>query len=280
MHKADGIPTHTLPAKDFLISDQSPHFGEHWPSHRISFYAVVWFRESKGNHFIDFESYPVRKNRVYFIGKHQVHSIPARSLPKALTIVFSTDFFQRIEEPFLRQLFLPFDNAGFQIPAHMVKPMEQLFELILLEYNGAADADLLLKYTTAFLFQLHRFSGHSFSLAAEDQRMLQLFQLIETHYKENRSTTFYAQKIGLTAKRINEILREKASTTISQLCYQLLLIEAKRELFHGQAPVKTIAYDLGFSDQSYFARFFRKHTGVTPEQFRELQQHAGSPSKR
>jgi len=264
------IPVHQLPELEFLAAASSTAFGEHMQSHRINFYAIIWFTEDEGVHFIDFEPFPIQKNKVYLLGRNQVHSIPADSLPEARIIVFSTVFFQRIEEAHLRQLFLPFLNDGVSIPPAMVTPMKQLFKLILLEYQGDADATMLLKYTAAFLMQLYRFGDYKnlFTPATEDKRIVKLFHLLQEHYKENREASFYADQIGLTAKRINEILRERMGTTISQLLYHLLLIEAKRELFHHERSIKEIAYELGFSEQSYFARFFKKHTGFTPEQFR------------
>lgn len=266
----DGIPLHLLPGIHFMASDIALAFGEHAPSHRINFFALVWFMEDAGEQFIDFESHPIKKNLVYFLSKNQVHSIPAATLPKARVLVFSTEFFHHIEEAQLRQLFLPFENEGIQIPEDMVKPLQNLFELILLEYKGAADKSLLLKYTTALLHNLNRFGKHRLpDTAVEDVRMMKLFQLMEANFKENRSAGFYAKKIGLTPKRVNEILKEKAGSTMTQLISQLLLIEGKRALFHGESSIKEIAYNLGFADQSYFARFFKKHTGTTPEQFRE-----------
>ncbi|QHS59406.1 AraC family transcriptional regulator [Chitinophaga agri] len=270
MKNSRDIPLHTLPALPFLASDQRTAFGEHWPSHRIDFYAIIWFMEDSDVHFIDFESYPIKKNAVYLIGQHQVHSIPSKVLPKAKTIVFSASFFHRIEEPFLRQLFLPFANDGIAIPDQMCGPLAELFNLIVLENNGPSDLTLLLKYTTVFLWHLYRFANHQLTVTAgEDSRIIKLFYLLEEHYTEERSASFYAQQIGLTPKRTNEILRERTGMTISQLLYQLLLIEAKRALFHGKMSIKEIAYQLGFTDQSYFARFFKKHTGITPEEFRE-----------
>jgi AraC-like DNA-binding protein len=269
------IPLHVLPKLSFLASDERTAFGEHSANHRIDFYAVIWFTEDDGEHYIDFKAYPIQKNTVYLIGKNQVHAIPNEQLPRAKVMVFSIEFFQRIEEPFLRQLFLPFNNDGIIIPQEMQQPLAKLFDLILVECEGKAEADLLLKYTTAWLWHLYRFAEHRFAAnAGEDQRMFKLFQLMETHYKESRSANFYATQIGLTAKRINEILRQRTGFTISQLLYQLLLIEAKREIFHNRLSIKEIAYHLGFSDQSYFARFFKKHTGLTPEQFREVQHPA------
>ncbi len=263
------FPLHQLRLVEFLASDQSPAFGPHAPSHRINFYAIVWFQEDGDKHYIDFEAYPVRENSVYLIGKNQVHSIPSTVLPGAKTIVFSTAFFDQIEEPYLRQLFFPFHSKRIDIPQDMLQPMHQLFDLMMLESNSAADHHLLLKYTTAMLMHLLRFSRSGFSaLAAEDTRMLRLFQLLKENYKENRSASFYAEQIGLTPKRVNEILRLKMGTTIHGLLTRLLLLEAKRELSHQQCSIKEIAYHLGFSDQSYFARFFRKSTGLAPEQFR------------
>jgi AraC family transcriptional activator of pobA len=266
------FPLHHLPATQFLATDQSTAFGEHTPSHRIDFYALVWFMEDGDTHFIDFEPLPIQKNVVYLIGKNQVHSIPAAALPRAKMIVFSAAFFDQIQEPFLRQLFSPFQNTGISIPESMILPVTQLFDLILQEHQHEAETALLIKYTTAFLIHLYRFGRHTHSSAEnEDFRMIRLCQLVETHFKEQRAASFYAGIIGLTPKRINEILRQTSGITISGLINQLLLLEAKRELFHRRFSVKEIAYNLGFSDQSYFARFFRKHTGLTPEQFKARQ---------
>lgn len=272
MKPSKDFPLHHLPATHFLATDQSTAFGEHTPSHRIDFYAVVWFMEDGGTHYIDFEPLPIQKNVVYLIGKNQVHSIPSVSLPRAKMIVFSAGFFEQVQEPFLRQLFSPFQNKGISIPEEMVQSLTQLFGLILEENKHDADTAMLNKYTSAFLLHLYRFSQRTHSSAeGEDFRMIRLWQLLETHYKEQRAAAFYAGIIGLTPKRINEILRHRSGTTISGLINQLLLVEAKRELFHRRFSVKEIAYHLGFSDQSYFARFFRKHTGLTPEQFKASQ---------
>lgn len=252
-----------------MASDSGLAFGEHAPSHRISFFAIVWFSEDAGTHLIDFESFPIRANDVFLLGPNQVHSIPADALPPSRTIVFAHDVFDRIDEPHLRQLFLPFENEGFSIPPDMVEPLTHLFDLILIECRANADIALLLKYTSALLTHLYRFGKHDHRIAgAEDHRLVRLFQLMQTHYRQEKSASFYARQIGLTPKRVNELLREKMGTTVSKLLYRLMLIEAKRELFHQQHSIKEIAYGLGFSDQSYFARFFKKQTGITPEEFR------------
>lgn len=264
------IPLHVLPQVDFFAAEQGTAFGEFATNHRINFFAIIWFKQNEDIHFIDFEPYPIQKDMVYLLAKNQIHAIPSKRLPLANVIVFSLDFFLSIEEAQLKQLFLPFENEGIVIPENMVTHLEKLFSLILLESRDNADQHLLLKYTSAFLVYLYRFAKHRLpSLAKSDKRMIKLLNLINKHFKTHQPVSFYANAIGITAKRINEILREIAGVTVSQLTYQLLLVEAKRELFSGKKSIKEIAYELGFADQSYFSRFFKKHTGTTPEQFRK-----------
>lgn len=270
MKTVANIPVHQLDNIQFLASLHSISFGDHEPNHRLDFYALVWFSETRGHHLIDFETFPVAENVVYLLGKHQVHAIPSKQRPDARVIVFSEEFFHLIEEPYLRLLFLPFNNQGISIPPDMVKPMKQLFDLLLLEYNGSREAGLLLRYTNLLLLHLYRFSKQEIVQApVYDERVEKLFRLLEENYKEERAVAFYADKIGVTPKRLNEIVREKFGFTVSQIIYHLLLIEAKREIGHGRKSIKEIAYELGFSEQSYFSRFFKKQTGTTPENFRQ-----------
>ena len=57
-----------------------------------------------------------------------------------------------------------------------------------------------------------------------------------------------------------------------QLLNQQLVLEAKRNLLATTSQIKEIAFQLGYEDPSYFSRFFKKHTGHTPEDFRQTHQ--------
>ena len=263
------LPLHILPDIQFLAADEQLTFGEHFTDHRINFYAIVWFRQDHDKHYIDFEPFAIKKNDVFLLAKNQVHAIPTTKLPMAKVIVFSADFFHAIEETYLKQLFLPFDNQGIAIPSDMLPIMEGLFSLILAEHGTKAELSLLLKYTSSFLLLLHRFALHrSPTRYKHDVRTVAILQLINEHFKEQKPVSFYAAHFGITPKRANEILKDVFGLSISALCQQLLLLESKRALYNGIYSIKEIAYHLGFSDQSYFSRFFKKHVGLSPEKFR------------
>jgi AraC family transcriptional activator of pobA len=264
------IPVHRLSDKDFQASYTSGvNLGDFSISHRVDFFAIIWFIADEGLQYIDFREYPIKRNLVYLLARNQVHAIP-HTRPDARVIIFSKAFFDSIEEDDLRFLFVPFSNDGIAIPNEMVSPLEHLFELILIENNAANDAHLLHTYTSALLFHLNRFSNNTVTRSAyHDVRMRKLFELVSTNYKIQKLADFYADKIGLTAKRLNQIVKEKLDLSVSQLIYNYTLIEAKREISHSAKSMKEIAIELGFNGQSYFSRFFKKQTGRTPEQFRQ-----------
>ncbi len=95
-----------------------------------------------------------------------------------------------------------------------------------------------------------------------------LRELIEQNFKHERLLAFYADKLTMTVDRLNDHVRRATGVTAGHLIRQRVLTEAKRQLVFTSQPIHQIAYDLAFSDPSHFARFFRKQTGVTPQEFR------------
>jgi len=78
-----------------------------------------------------------------------------------------------------------------------------------------------------------------------------------------------ADKLGMTADRLNDHVKRATGVTAGHLVRQRLLTEAKRQLVFTQQPIQEIAAELAFADASHFARFFRKQTGTTPHDFRD-----------
>lgn len=95
-----------------------------------------------------------------------------------------------------------------------------------------------------------------------------LRDLIEQHFKQERLLSFYADKLAMTVDRLNDHVKRSTGVTAGHLIRQRVLTEAKRQLVFTTQPIHEIAYDLAFSDPSHFARFFRKQTGATPQEFR------------
>jgi len=107
------------------------------------------------------------------------------------------------------------------------------------------------------------------TLEPADPRVDKLRRLIEEHFRKERLISFYAEKLAMTADRLNDHVKRATGVTAGHLIRQRVLTEAKRQLVFTGQPINEIAYDLAFSDPSHFTRFFRKQTGTTPQAFRE-----------
>jgi AraC family 4-hydroxyphenylacetate 3-monooxygenase operon regulatory protein len=103
----------------------------------------------------------------------------------------------------------------------------------------------------------------------EDIRIFHLYnQLIENHYKEHLTLSQYTEQICITEARLNEICRRLAGQPSKRLIMDRLIQEARRLLYFSSLSINEIGYELGFKDPAYFARFFRKNTGVTANEYR------------
>jgi AraC family transcriptional regulator, transcriptional activator of pobA len=109
----------------------------------------------------------------------------------------------------------------------------------------------------------------SVTLQPADSTVAQLRALMDEFFRREHKLVFYAEKLGMTVDRLNDHVKRATNVTAGHLIRQRILSEAKRQLVFTTQPVQDIAQELAFSDPSHFARFFRKHTGTTPHEFRD-----------
>ncbi len=100
-------------------------------------------------------------------------------------------------------------------------------------------------------------------------RMQQLKEVIEENFRKQHAPAFYADLFHLTTRSLGREVRMHLGKTLGDLIAERIVLEAKRELYLTSRSVKLIAYDLGFSDELYFSRFFRQRTGVSPQRYRD-----------
>lgn len=105
------------------------------------------------------------------------------------------------------------------------------------------------------------------------ERLRQFRALLESHYTEHWPVERYARQVALSETSLNRLCRRLTGSTGFDLIQQRLALEARRRLIHMTSPVNGIANELGFKDSAYFCRFFRRHSGSSPAEFRR--RHSG-----
>lgn len=110
-------------------------------------------------------------------------------------------------------------------------------------------------------------SGHSWTL------IVRFYKLLSQHCHEIRNVGFYAGKLAITTTYLNKLCHRHALSSPKQLIDSQTVSEIKSCLINTDMPVKAIAARLHFDDASYLCRYFRRHTRLTPEQYRNNLRH-------
>jgi AraC-like DNA-binding protein len=92
--------------------------------------------------------------------------------------------------------------------------------------------------------------------------------MVEAHSPRMRTSGEYADLLGVSRAHFCAEVRRRCGLSPGQLIQQKTVLEAKRRLMHSSFTVSEIAYALEFEDPSYFVRFFKRQTGITPTQYR------------
>ncbi|MDD6778941.1 MAG: helix-turn-helix domain-containing protein [Bacteroidales bacterium] len=105
-----------------------------------------------------------------------------------------------------------------------------------------------------------------------DSYFLNFIKLLNQHCCQQHDVAFYADKLSITPKYLNEIARKTANRTAKDIISKFIVARIKRELLISGNSVQRIAYDFNFCDQSSLGKFFKKATGMSPVAFRRSHQ--------
>ena len=141
--------------------------------------------------------------------------------------------------------------------------------------RGLAHNEALLAYLKVLLILATRLKtsavGGCDDSARRHPAIADLRELIEQHYCRLHAPSAYAELLHMSPKTLGRIVREQLGKTLTDLIQERILTHAKWQLLHTMRPVKEIAREVGFRDELYFSRLFKKSTGYSPTFFREYE---------
>lgn len=243
--------------------------------HKHDFYLILFFTQGTGTHIIDFQSFGIKPGVVFAMTPGQVHSWTLSADTDGYIIFFKPDFYQMqlreqalIEFPFFHSL-----NANPCIEPGKDKMMDAILDEMYHEFKAHDTPDLriLRSYLDILLLKLARKYKHTpgSRLQTNIHKIRKVEQLIENNFRTMKHPHQYAALMNLTPSYLSNICKESLGKTLSDLIYDRIILEAKRLFAYTDLSIKEIALDLGYMDSSYFTRFFKKNTGLTPDHFKE-----------
>lgn len=266
---------------DFYSNKMSVHLKQHkhaiFVPHGHSFYLSVYFTNGTGTHEIDFNAYDIKPGAVFMLSPGQVHNW---KLSKDIEgyIFFHTRQFYDLNFTYEKVENLPFFNCihnspMIQIPIPKQKSIESIYDQIVNEYeeNQLKKFQKICCQLNILYIELSRFYLAENPTGTQNQTQLaqvrKFEMLIGANYKSIKFPKDYAGMMYISEKHLNRISKIILNKTSSELISDRIILEAKRMLMYGKESVSQIADELGYDDNAYFFRMFKKKAGQTPLEF-------------
>lgn len=259
------------------------HDGRPFEPARTNCFGIYWIESSAGRCFVDAAEWGYEAKSLIFFSPYQyIRFFPDAEL-RGVLVEFHANFLCvetfHAEVGCSSRLFNdPYDGPVLGLGRHENSQVKTLVARIVQEQRGKrfAYGEVVLAYLKVLLVLGTRFKStesESGSQQADprDPWIGELKELIEQHYPSQHAPADYAQLLHTTPKTLGRIVREQLGTTLTELIRNRILTHAKWQLLHTLKPVKQVARELGFDDELFFSRLFKKATGVSPTFFREFE---------
>jgi AraC-like DNA-binding protein len=272
------INTFSGQSSSFYIEKLAAHLRDHAfvnSPHKHDFYLVLYVTTGGGTHTIDFRTYNVRRGSFFVMTPGQVHSWKLEEGTDGFIIFFQNDFY-RLQQGDNSLMEFPFFHALNAHP-HVEDVRDTMTDSVVKEmyeeFHRRPDVDtrILRTYLDVLLQKLAR--SYNGKMTSEPNsvthRIRKLEQLIDKNFMKLKKPGDYADLMNLSTAYLNNLCKKHLGKTLSDLINERVVLESKRLFAYTDLSVGQVSDKLKFSEPSYFVRFFRKNTGITPEIFKE-----------
>ena len=243
--------------------------------HRHDFYFILSVDSGTGNHEIDFVNYEVVDNSVFLLKPGQVHQLELKAGSRGYLLEFNNEFYHPTNQLSIQRLRKASNKNYCKLEKILFNRLQQHLASMFHEFTARDDGylDVIKANLEIFFIEVIRQSNNEKSEIPTannytQERYEEFLELLDKNITQHKQVSDYTELMNLSAYQLNEITKSSVGKTASELINEHILLEAKRYLLATANQVKEIADHLGYEDPSYFTRFFRKHTGLSPESFR------------
>ena len=236
----------------FVKEQQMAHYG-----------AIIICRSGKANIQVNFDDWQLFEGAVITIFPNDV----IRLMPDETEEPFLVEMLQ-YDAAMLREASLQLEHTVYeqlrQDRCRQDSPVVTISQLVLLQLK-------------AFFIGFHEYlqrNPRTTKSNGESPRMREMFNrfmmLVERDYKLSRDVAYYASQMNITPKYLTLIVRQMTHETPKHIIDHYTILQLKLQLTASRQSVKEIAWEYHFNDVSFFCRYFKRHTGLTPMEIRTV----------
>lgn len=260
------------------------HYEVKYP-HRHDFFEVLYLDKGSGFIIIDNNKYEIKPPCVFFLSPGQAHKLELSEDIGGYIFIFTSEFYlinrsnqnRLIEFPFFYTILQ--NNPPLLLDNDNDKSfIERLFERAVNELSDENNWSIelmrsILDLILTFCSVLYP-ADYDFKTTGRGPLLVKRFyRLVEENIPKNLSVNQYADLLAVTPNHLTQTLKLLTGKTSNDIIKEKQVLEIKRLLAHTNLNVTEIADQLNFSDQSYFSKFFKRETGLSPNAYRTENQN-------
>jgi AraC-like DNA-binding protein len=251
---------------------------------RTNYFTIYSIESGEGEFWADAGRYAFAPHSLLFFTPYQYIRVVPVSTARCTLIQFHANFLCvetfHAESGCAGTLF----NDPFQPPivafrGTVRRRLESNLKEMLQEQHARplAFEEMLLAQLKVLLIMATRLKAIAVESCADGARdarhpaLAPLKQLIEENFHRLHAPSDYARLLHMTSKSLGRVVREQLGKSLTDLIRERILIHAKWQILHTLKPIKQVAHEVGFCDELYFSRMFKKATGYSPTFFREFE---------
>ena len=256
------------------------------PKFRPGFYSFVFIKNATGQYSTDDQIFPTVPGTIYFTNPGHYKSYEWYTIGEAWLITLSESFLKENVHANIFEEF-PFLLSETVTPGVLQPEVFAQFETLYLQIGKEYLSDspyknrMIGNLFVVILLKIKEYFWTNYNPINEGNRG----SLIVRHFKRNLEQHYrdlvngsaekvfrvqdYAAAQNLHPNYLNNVLKTKTGKSISTWITDKTIAEAKSMLQNSSAPIKQIAYLLGFAEPTHFSNYFKKHTDLSPALFRK-----------
>ncbi|MBR5820588.1 MAG: AraC family transcriptional regulator [Alistipes sp.] len=228
---------------------------------------------------INTKSYTIKPNTIIFFNPEAViRTERASSAAAGYFLAYSKSFINRIQVGLSTSLPVIMHYRKSPIlkvseeDVHEVLAVFRLMKLLLRSDKTLYRNEIIESLFKAAFYIISEVSNREKDQLPKQGRCEVIFDdfmnLLEQHCRTERNVSFYAEQLNITPKYFSSAIKQVSGKTAARWIDDAVIMEAKTMLKFSGLSIQEIAYRLNFSTQSFFGKYFKQHTGVSPSRYK------------
>jgi len=268
------IPQHTFREMGLnepmaiLATWEVPHLYNIEEIHSHNFYDLLIFKKGGGTHIIDYQSESIQDCAIHIVSNNSTHKVERSKNAIGFSILISNLYLEQLQNFDNNIDYQTFFNQSRFINL-TVEDFDSLNYLINELESQHDNRSYFFNILASFLSKLVYLSSKSTPIKPLDQQIKLFLSFIKENYLEKEILDKFIATYNLNKLTFTRKVKSDTGNTALQIIQEKLHLEAKKMLFNTDLSIKEISIQLGFEDESYFGKQFKKQEGIAPLAFRK-----------